>query len=945
MKISKKDLRRIIFENIALEEQSQATARGARKAKTKGEDERGTRTDADVGELLRRVSEETIIRILDPIIKAKELVSYNVQVKLGQKSVVVNQGSGRTAEGDLSRKELREINKEIKKALKQDPDTVGSVGKIRDQLKVGRRVKLNYKYVSGSEPNVAVAEEPDIQAQSGQTPEATPVDKTYTYEGETGKGDGYEYKVDKDSGCWLARKLPAGKFFSMKKYPKNMKNLDTKFPKARTDEQRAKCPSADKNPSLPKKKSPESSGPDITPLGEIVLNIDGTKTTFKMAKDYFSADASSLTQLFEIKSLNNTGLPGKYGVANGKRFFIAYKMRSTKSPGQVTAAALIAITADGMKAFFFDQDTKPAGTMNEIFDTKEAARLSNHPRSGNDAFFKGEGGKPLNLIKIAEKFKSIEGKSSDNVSESAFGKSRGTLIREHYWEDTKMKISRRQLQKIILENILQEEAIVYQSSVNTVANLLVKGSATQQANALHTLASIAKTQEGMIKVVQSLNQLVTTGQVMNAKVLDAMLRVAHGGSDPKAAAGARALRWNLKLSSAAREAVKAGTWSARSIKDFPAIGRAATGGIRTAQAAVRTIMKAPEAANAVRQVGSGVVKSGQALTKVPQGSQLVNTAASAVTASPVPEVAANASKLTRFLKFLGPLSVAMFVLDVYYAPVALLADGELIVPGTGGLLKWKVGIGINDMKTPWGQLAYRKRVGMPPAKPSDFNDEYKNVIATIIWNQRREGEEGTYAKKWTQKAIADDLIDIAAWKTYLDPWREAEEKIKEAERTILADDEKVDESEFEGEGSIASVIKGVGKPEKQAQKGKKSISSEKISKIQKIIGDRGDGKWSKDTNIKLGAYVTAADPAVITTPTRLEWWKDWKNSAPKIENISVGGRTMSFGTAANPQLRGNLSSLLKVIEFIDESRKNASSEVNESLSHGALIRKRYWGRY
>ena len=54
---------------------------------------------------------------------------------------------------------------------------------------------------------------------------------------------------------------------------------------------------------------------------------------------------------------------------------------------------------------------------------------------------------------------------------------------------------------------------------------------------------------------------------------------------------------------------------------------------------------------------------------------------------------------------------------------------------------------------------------------------------------------------------------------------------------------------------------------------------------------------------------------------------------------------MSFGTAANPQLRGNLSSLLKVIEFIDESRKNASSEVNESLSHGALIRKRYWGRY
>lgn len=424
MKISKKDLRRIIFENIALEEESQATARGAKKAKVDG--------DPSPGDALRSDSEKMIISILDPIIEEKKLFSYNVQVKLGQKSVVVNQGSGRTNEKDLSLKQVREINKDIKKALKAHDKENASIRDIRNQLKVGRRVKINYKYTKGSEPDVAVAEEPDVQAQSGQTPEAPPVDKTYTYEGKNGKSDGYEYKVDKDSGCWLARKLPAGEFFSMKKYPKNMKNLDTRFPKARTDEQREKCPSADKNPSLPKKKSPESSGPDITPLGEIVLNIDGTKTTFKMAKDYFSADASSLTQLFEIKSLNNTGLPGKYGVANGKRFFIAYKMRSTKSPGQVTAAALIAITADGMKAFFFDQDAKPAGTMNEIFDTKEAAVLSNHPRSGNDAFFKGEGGKPLNLIKIAEKFKSIEGKSSDNVSESAFGKSRGTLIREKY---------------------------------------------------------------------------------------------------------------------------------------------------------------------------------------------------------------------------------------------------------------------------------------------------------------------------------------------------------------------------------------------------------------------------------------------------------------------------------------------------------------------------------
>ena len=515
-----------------------------------------------------------------------------------------------------------------------------------------------------------------------------------------------------------------------------------------------------------------------------------------------------------------------------------------------------------------------------------------------------------------------------------------------------MKITRRQLKQIIVENLLLEDALVNQASINSVANLLAKGNSTQVANAFHTLAHTARTPAGQIKVAQALNQLAIA-QNLSPQNMDAIMRAAHiGRMGEKAAAGARALRWNLRISSAAREAIKAGTWAPRLVSDFPAIGRAATGGIRTAQGAVRVIMKAPEAANAVRQVGSGVVKSGQVLTKVPQGGQLVTTAANAVTASPVPEVAANAGKLAKFLKFLGPLSVAMFVLDVYYAPVALLADGELIVPGTGGLLKWKVGIGINDMKTPWGQLAYRKRVGMPPAKPSDFNDEYKNVIATIIWNQRREGEEGTYAKKWTQKAIADDLIDIDAWKTYLDPWREAEEKIKEAERTILAEDEEVDESEFEGEGSIALVLQDVGSETgDQARSNQDSRSRsggsstpirDKIIKVQRIIGDQGpEGKWNRDTNIKLGDYVTAAEPKVTTVPEGLEWWRDWKNSASKIKKITVGNKNMSFEGGANEQLSGDLDSLVKVLEFI----KDARASVNESLSRGALIRKRYWGRY
>ena len=102
-----------------------------------------------------------------------------------------------------------------------------------------------------------------------------------------------------------------------------------------------------------------------------------------------------------------------------------------------------------------------------------------------------------------------------------------------------------------------------------------------------------------------------------------------------------------------------------------------------------------------------------------------------------------------------------------------------------------------------------------------------------------------------------------------------------------------------------------------------SPASSRIKKIQKIINDGPSGKWTKDTNIKLGAYATAESLEKVTTkPAGLEWWKSWKNSAPQIKSMSVAGKTMSFGAkkAGNPQLKGNLSSLLKVLEFIKDSR-------------------------
>lgn len=399
------------------------------------------------------------------------------------------------------------------------------------------------------------------------------------------------------------------------------------------------------------------------------------------------------------------------------------------------------------------------------------------------------------------------------------------------------------------------------------------------------------------------------------------------------------------------------------------VGRGAAGtGPRTAQQAARLIINnSDEAAVAIRQIGANAVKGGTSIARIPQGNQLVTTAANAVATSPAPEVAANASKLSKFLKFLGPLGVALFVLDVFYAPVELLADGKLRIPGTG--LSFKIGIGVNDMKTPWGQLTYRrKRLGNPPAKPSDFNDEYKNVIATIIWNQRREGEEGAYAKEWTQTAIREDLIDVAAWKAYLEPWRQAEARIQEGEQLLAEEgEEDTGPEDFTAIGDIdANAMDDTGADgaeETEPYGGDGSSTgdqenntattstqrntslSNKISKIQRLIGMRPDGEWSRDVNIKLGAFAVAEslsdDKKVKTTPANLEWWKDWKNSAPKIKKITVGGRNMTFGSGGNPPLKGNIDSLIKVLEFIKESRES----MNENLSRGSLIRKRYWGRY
>lgn len=96
--------------------------------------------------------------------------------------------------------------------------------------------------------------------------------KIYKYPGDTA----YEYKVNQETGCWMARKKPNGNWFSMKKYKENMWNLDQAFPNARTDAQREQCPNK-KPASSPAPESNESRTPEpgtFLKFGNVIYRYD-----------------------------------------------------------------------------------------------------------------------------------------------------------------------------------------------------------------------------------------------------------------------------------------------------------------------------------------------------------------------------------------------------------------------------------------------------------------------------------------------------------------------------------------------------------------------------------------------------------------------------------------------------------------------------------------------
>jgi hypothetical protein len=334
---------------------------------------------------------------------------------------------------------------------------------------------------------------------------------------------------------------------------------------------------------------------------------------------------------------------------------------------------------------------------------------------------------------------------------------------------------------------------------------------------------------------------------------------------------------------------------------------------------LRTNIPAKQVAEIIKQLDKSSLARNAATEALKDSAQLgTSTSANTAFKEVAEEAAKKGTKFAKFLRVLGPVGLMVNVLDAFYTPYNLFANGEF--------MGFKLGLGVSDMATPWGQLTYRrKKLKNPPAKPSDFNKEYKNLIAGLIWNQTKDPT----AKEFVTTAIKEDLIDLPAWKEYLAPWREGEKKIKEATEEFARE---------EGEGVEGELIDGVDLSKIKATSEDTSsdaVKDDKGASKQTTAQKTGWERYIEKTKDKENAkkiseiWEEASKLPLINVSSDfagfVAWYKKTKDDAETMKGL--GKNT------------GDNFSPAEALRLIDA----ADSAVNEHFgkSHGTLIRERY----
>lgn len=345
--------------------------------------------------------------------------------------------------------------------------------------------------------------------------------------------------------------------------------------------------------------------------------------------------------------------------------------------------------------------------------------------------------------------------------------------------------------------------------------------------------------------------------------------------------------------------------------------------VSTALAAAisRSSKPAVQAGEILAQIGkTDIVR--RAATEVLKDGSTIGTSASANNAfkEVAEEAAKKGTKFSKFLRVLGPVGVMVNVLDAFYTPYSLFANGEF--------MGYKLGVGVADMETPWGQLAYRrKKLKNPPAKPSDFTKEYKNLIAGLIWNQTKDPA----AKEFVTTAIKEDLIDLPAWKEYLAPWREGEKKIKEATEEFARE---------EGEGVEGELIDGVDLRKLKATSEDTSsvaVKDDKEASKQTTAQKTGWERYIEKTSDKESAKKISKIWEEASKLSLIKAGSDFAGFVAWYKKTKADKETMS---SLNKNV-GNDFSPAEALRLIYAAADGAAVNEHFGKSHGTLIRERY----
>ena len=465
MKISKKDLRRIILENILNEEESQATTTGARVQNT-GD---GGSKSRDV-ELSQDDVSSFVIEIVDPIIKSSEGVKeFRAEFRIGKRAISIFREQAKNNDGEaIQEEDLKQLVSKIKKALKDSNDLSGP----RGDLRTGRRFKTTYIYKSSGKSEAPTKEEPETAPNPPQprdpepkptpkkdcdaklkekvgihdligttTPDSKQAEKDKTpksvNDGFRYPGDNtYRYFISTVDGCWYAMNIKTCKFFSMKEYPDNMENLDAHFTNARTQYDKDKCAGRETSEDTPEDTGGEGENIPPTPKKGNSLSLKEQALIMLMAHGAsrtLGALGPQIAMLYEDGENNNK--------ESAFKEVIKQVQRSDANPiMNVNAAVRKFITpkADGgyldlnrlgqysrkgsWKALMNQKGPGPA--LKEVLAAGAAWDL---PRF-DEADFPRE-----HLEDLKNALAKYLGVPGGTLNESSYGKSRGTLLRERYW--------------------------------------------------------------------------------------------------------------------------------------------------------------------------------------------------------------------------------------------------------------------------------------------------------------------------------------------------------------------------------------------------------------------------------------------------------------------------------------------------------------------------------